>query len=88
MRIEVWRYEDGRPRKLGAFTSEPIPAGYYCRAYPTDKDEFEHWLDETFGTDEARVRRDFKFNSGSPAYFMYFRDEADAMLFRLKWTNG
>lgn len=85
MKIRHWRYEDGKDLSIGSFKTEPSAAGWYCWAYPNKNKEFETWMETTYGNDENRARWDHRFNSGDPMYTVYFRDESDAMLFRLRW---
>lgn len=91
MIIKHWRYEDGVPRKqLGLFPPDPIPAGYYCWAYPDDHNEFDEWMTQTYERDDREYRAgwEHRFNSGDPMFTVYIKSEQDAMLFQLRWKDG
>lgn len=89
MRIEHWRFEDGLPKEqLGLFQPDPIKRGYYCWVYTKEGDNFEKWMEQTFGDDESRAEWDFRFNSGNPMITVQIWNDADATLFRLKWGNN
>lgn len=81
--IDHWRFEDGlTPMNPGNPYGEMIaPRGWYCWAYPLDNRGFEKWMKENCPTAECTHR----FNSGDPMYTVHIRDDAEAVIFKLKW---
>ena len=85
--VNHWRFEDGIARTYdhgdrgGISTPEPIPRGWYCWVFPEDDTEFYEWMKRMCPTADITHR----FNSGSPMWTTFIKDDAEATLFQLKW---
>jgi hypothetical protein len=89
--IHHWRHEDGWHTvptvllKPGQPEREFLPetVGWFCWVYPADDVEFETWMAVHCPTADYTHR----FNSGNPMYTVHITDEAECMLFKLKYND-
>lgn len=87
--VHHWRFETGEPEPVPTWMNKIYPSGYrdgaprgwYCWVYPADDHEFEQWMAVHCPTAECTHR----FNSGNPMYTVTITDEAECMLFKLKF---
>lgn len=85
--VNYWEYSDGGVEYIGKSGTYPTgwrskrDKGFYCWAVPTNNTEFIDWMNENCpGANVA-----WRFNSGTPIFTIYLPDEADAMMFYLRW---
>ena len=85
--VNYWRYETGEARHESQYTAlihmDPPEKGWYCWVQPQDEGEFVNWMEERCPGAEVTWR----FNSGDPIMTVHIKDEHEAMLFRLKWSD-
>jgi hypothetical protein len=83
--VNHWRFENGQagytPTARSIIDEYVTPRGWYCWVYPADDAEFETWMQQNCPGAECTHR----FNSGDPMYTVYIPDDAEAMLFKLRW---
>ena len=81
--VQHWRFEDGEtcPNPGSQFAMDPPPRGWYCWVYAADDNEFREWMTRMCPGADCTHR----FNSGDPMTTVYFSDDKEAMLFRLRW---
>lgn len=77
--VHYWRFNDGEPRDNPIM--EPQPRGWRCWVYPEDDNEFDQWMAENCPTADNTHR----FNNGNPMHTVYISDDAEAMIFALRW---
>jgi hypothetical protein len=84
--VHHWRFEDGKtcPNPGGRWALELPPRGWYCWVYPEDDREFEAWMAKNCPTTDITHR----FNSGDPMYTVYIKEDAEAILFNLKYAQS
>jgi hypothetical protein len=86
--VHHWRFEDGEVRSYNhehgvIDTPDPMPRGWYCWVFPQDNDDFIGWMNTYCPTAD----RTFRFNSGNPMHSVYISDDAEAVLFSLKYGS-
>jgi hypothetical protein len=85
--VQHWRYEDGKPEWVGKTKiyptgyRDPVPAGWYCWAYPNNDREFEKWMKTNCPTSDFQHR----FNGGDPMYTVQIKNDQEAVIFKLQW---
>lgn len=82
--IEDWYYDSGEPYYIATIAqwTESRQPSWNCRIYEKDYAEIvNEWLRENTQTAECTYR----FNSGSPCYFIRIYDKDEAVAFQLRW---
>lgn len=81
--VQHWRFEDGKtcPNPGSRWEMDPLPRGWYCWVYPEDDRAFEEWMERTCPTADVTHR----FNSGNPMYTVFIKNDAEAMMFNMRW---
>jgi hypothetical protein len=87
--VHHWRFEDGEVRSYNhehgvIDTPDPMPRGWYCWVFPQDNDDFIGWMNTYCPTADHT----FRFNSGNPMHTVYISDDAEAVLFSLKYGTN
>ena len=80
--VNHWRFENGiDPVNPGSLWPSIAPRGWYCWVYAASDKEFCDWMSKMCPSADVTHR----FNSGDPMHTVYIKDDAEAMLFQLRW---
>jgi len=79
-KVYNWRFHDGIT-PLGRFETNALDRGWYCRVSTTDDAEFSQWMQNNCPSSYY----DWKFNSGTPMWFVFIQNDEEATAFRLTW---
>ena len=80
--VHHWEFHNGvDPINPGSKWPMVPPRSWTCWVYPEDDREFEAWMATHCPTADCTHR----FNSGDPMYTVMIKDDAECMLFKLKW---
>lgn len=80
--ITNWRYDAG-----GSFLEQQVRPAWYgvCRTYSGA--ELSDWFKHQEAIEDVDYELTFRFNSGSPAYFITVYKEELATAFALRWLQ-
>ena len=80
--VHHWEFHNGvDPINPGSRWPMVPPRGWTCWVYPADDREFEAWMAVHCPTADCTHR----FNGGDPMYTVMIKDDAECMLFKLKF---
>jgi hypothetical protein len=85
MRVDYWQYHDGWSFPFGSEKRfEEDIVGWHCWVYGTHDERYAviEWMKETMTGEYEAINR---FNGGDPIVTVHIKEEADAMVFKLRW---
>lgn len=82
-KVNHWTFHNGvDPVNPGSHFPMVPERSWTCWVYPENDADFETWMEINCPTADCTHR----FNSGDPMYTVCITDDAEAMLFALKWS--